>query len=181
MNKVGHFAFFRMEDHMVFTPDTSIAYSWTPGSHHNVSAEVAGAVCSELESKGRLTPHDLVEVSRPDDAPLHSEFEWDDTAAAELYRESQGAYIIRSIEFKIDEHEESEPIRVFFPTHEKDDDGKSLNRYANTTLLVSKKDSRETLLNDAYIELRAFERKYRELTEFASLFEEIRKMLESAA
>lgn len=164
----------------MFSPDTSIAYSWTPGSQHRVSAEAAGIVCKELEAEGRLTPHDLVEVSRPEDAPLHSEFEWDDSTAAELYRESQGAYIMRTIEFKVTEAEESEPIRLFFPTHEVDDDGKSLKKYASTTLLVSRKDSREQLLDDALNELRAFERKYRELTQFATLFEEIQKALDSA-
>ena len=52
-------------------------YTWLAGSRHKVDAEVAGRVCEELERNGGLTAERLVEASRPEDAPLHKEFEWD--------------------------------------------------------------------------------------------------------
>ena len=43
------------------------------------SAQVAGEVCERLEARGRLTPSDLVDESRAEDAPLHGMFTWDDS------------------------------------------------------------------------------------------------------
>ena len=73
------------------------------GFHLRSDAQVVGEVCYELEKKGRLTPKELVDVSRPKDAPLHDEFEWNNTIAAEKYREVQAGYIIRSVAVKVTE------------------------------------------------------------------------------
>ena len=73
------------------------------GFHLRSDAQVVGEVCYELEKQGRLTPKELVDASRPEDAPLHDEFEWNNTIAAEKYREVQAGYIIRSVAVKVTE------------------------------------------------------------------------------
>ena len=58
-----------------------MVYKWDKGSRFSVSAQVAGEVCEELEKKGELTAKNLVDVSRPEDAPLHKCFNWNDEEA----------------------------------------------------------------------------------------------------
>jgi tRNA A37 N6-isopentenylltransferase MiaA len=126
-------------------------------------AQTVGEECERLESEGRLTPRNLVEASRPDDAPLHDCFEWDDTAAAEKWRDAQAAYIIRSVEVSVTEH--SEPTRAFVATVS---DGKS--EYRSVGYVLRDAESRDALLDSARRELLAFRRKYSTLHELSDVF-----------
>ncbi len=49
------------------------------------------------ETVGKLTPQIVVEAARPPESPLHNRFEWDDGIAAEAFRRSQAAGLIRSV------------------------------------------------------------------------------------
>ena len=49
------------------------------------------------ETNGVLTPEAVVDDARPDDAPLHSHFEWDDALAGEQYRLVQARHLIRAV------------------------------------------------------------------------------------
>ena len=95
-------------------------YEYKIGMKLPVSAQVAGEVCEELEQRNGLTPHNLVEVSRPKDAPTHDLFEWDDTVAAEKYREVQARQVIRLIVKVPEKSKSGEPTRAFvsLTTHE---------------------------------------------------------------
>ena len=150
-------------------------YKWKSGARAPVSAQVAGEVCEQMSAKGELTPKALVDASRPEDAPLHKAFEWDDQKAAERYRESQAAYIIRSIEVK--REDVPEPVRAFFtvPT----EGGKSYQYHSVDTILRST-DSRESLLEAAKRELEAFTRKYDQLVELAEVIEAAERLLSVA-
>ena len=70
------------------------------GFQIKTNPQIVGEYCYKLEQDngGKLTPKKLVEAARDVNSPLHDEFEWDDTIAAERYREQQAMYIIRSIE-----------------------------------------------------------------------------------
>lgn len=131
-----------------------MVYSWKPGSRIKASAEEAGAVMSRLEASGSLTPKRLVDVSRPEDAPLHNEFEWDDEVAAELYRENQAAHVIRCIVVKTEE--KAEPaVRAFFPVHKENP-----STYTSIQTIVKRPDLMDTLLEQAVKEMTAFQKKY---------------------
>lgn len=146
-------------------------YKWKTGVRAKVSAQVAGEVCSKLADRGRLTPHDLVDESRPEDAPLHGEFEWDDAKAAEAYRETQARYIIRSIDVVVEELDE--PIRAFVPAC----DDESPRAYSQIEVVMKSDSGRERTLRMAYEELSRFRNKYKTMVEFAKLFEEIDRLL----
>lgn len=133
-----------------------MVYQWKSNSRVKTSADIAGAVLSDLESKNSLTPKALLDVSRPVDAPLHNEFEWDDGIAAEKYRESQAAYIIRSIEVV---RENKDPVRAFFKVEQ------SNNSYQRIDAIVRDKDSYENLLTMAKKEMQSFIKKYSDLEE----------------
>ena len=139
-----------------------------------VSAQTAGEVCESLESDGMLTPGNLVDVSRPEDAPLHKAFEWDDNIAAEKYRETQASYIIRSIE--VVPESIGKPTRAWVSLGNKRQ--KSLGskkdvpkrQYHAISRVMNDDEKRARLLEQAYSELRSFKRKYETLSELASVF-----------
>lgn len=146
------------------------AYKWKAGSHIKLNAQIAGDVCDELEKKGRLTPAELVEVSRDEAAPLHGAFEWRDEIAAEKYREVQAGHIIRSLEVVITGT--SEPVRAYFPISIVGE-GRT---YTSTEVIMRTEDARAKLLERALAELEAFKRKYKTLGELADVFAAIDKV-----
>lgn len=140
-----------------------VTYQWVQGSCMKGDANEAGRVCAELAERGKLTAEELVNASRSEDSPLHSMFEWDDTIAAEKYRETQAYKIIRSVEVVI----ESSPIpqRAFGTVESK--------AYQKIERIMESEDLRQILLKNAKRELEAFRRKYSRLTELAKVFDAI--------
>ena len=155
---------------MVYQPK----FTWAKGSHHKVDAQTAGEVCNSLEAEGRLTAADLVEESRPEEAPLHPEFEWDDSIAAEKYREVQAGGVIRHLVKVSIDVKEALPVRAFFPVTV------SEKTYERIEAIISVEDKRQVLLNRALSELKSFEQKYASLTELCSVFDAIHALEESA-
>ena len=141
-----------------------MVYEWKPGSRHGVGANTAGAVCEQLEAAGGLTAKSLLDASRPEDAPLHSEFEWNDSVAAERYREDQARSIIRHLTVRLDE-KPGEPVRGFFCIERSG--GRS---YTSVNVILKQSDLRSNLLRKALDEMDVFQRKYSTLTELATVF-----------
>ena len=139
-------------------------YKWKEGSQHKVSAQIAGEVCEELEKKGELNAINLVDVSRPEDAPLHDEFEWNDNIAAEMYRRTQAGQIIRHLAVRT---ETQTPVRAFFNVESV---GKT---YESVETIITQEDKYAVLLKQALRELEAFQRKYQMLSELQELFDVI--------
>ena len=150
-------------------------YRWKTGARASVSAQVAGEVCAELESRGNLTPSALVDASRPEDAPLHGAFEWDDVIAAKRYRETQASYIIRSVEVVMQDG--GGPVRAFVSLST---DSKH-REYSSIDVVLSNADKRKAMLEQALADLDAFKRKYEQLTELAGVFAELEKISKAAA
>lgn len=147
-------------------------YSYKPGAQLKVSADIAGQVCQHLEESGGLTAKRLLDASRPVDAPLHDEFEWDDSEAAEKYREHQAAHIIRCIVVR-PEQVAKEPVRAFINVSDEKRSYRSLDVVLNTTNM------REQMLGQALKDLKAFEVKYSTLSELAEVFEAIHQLQEA--
>lgn len=149
-----------------------MVYEWKPGSRYKVDANTAGAVCEQLESEGNLSAKSLLDVSRPDDAPLHSEFEWDDSVAAEKFREDQARHMIRHLIVRLDSQPQ-EPVRCFFKIETAEAVPES---YTRIETVLKKPDMRAELLKQALAELEAFQKKYNTLCELASVFNEAAKV-----
>ncbi len=164
-------------------------FRYKPGARHKVSAEVVGKVCSELDDKDMLTPENLLDASRPNDAPVHNEFEWNDGVAAEKYRVSQAAALIRHVivyekpEEKPDEKRDDEApkhvvtvnygdvngCRAFGSLHVP---GGGKERYVATHKMLDDAEMRNILLDNARRELNSFVCKYRQLEGLAGLLRE---------
>ena len=147
-------------------------YKWKTGYYSKIPAAVAGEVMNQLSSENRLTARDLVDVSRPEDAPLHGAFEWDDTEAAERWREQQGRVLIGSIVIQVEDKKDSEPVRAFFAIEQKS------SNYQPVATIMRNEDMRQKLYETAKRELASFRTKYRALQEFEKLFSEIDRILE---
>ncbi|MCC8068131.1 MAG: hypothetical protein LIO94_13695 [Clostridiales bacterium] len=148
-------------------------YLYKPGAQIKTPAEIAGQVCQQLEESGGLTAKRLLDASRPVDAPLHDEFEWNDSEAAEKYREHQAAHIIRCIVVR-PEQVEKEPVRAFVNVTD------NARSYRSLDVVLQKTNLREQMLGQALKDLRAFEQKYSTLSELADVFNAIHQFQETA-
>jgi hypothetical protein len=135
---------------------------------------VAGDECRRLEEDGGLTPARLVDASRPDDAPLHKEFEWDDAVAAERYRENQASSVIRHLVTVSIDHSDVPAARSFVPVLVTDDEEEQRrSTYVTTCVALSIEETRGMVLRRALSEARAYKRKYGGLAELAKVIAEI--------
>lgn len=146
-----------------------MAYAWKKGYHARVSAQAAAEVCSDLEAQDALSSENLVEVSRPESAPLHGAFDWDDAVAGENWRKFQAGTIIRSLVIvsETDDGVPAEPVRAFFSIKLTEPNFESLH------VIIRDQDKYADLLKTAIRELQAFSRKYRTLKELAPVTEAI--------
>ena len=142
-------------------------YSFKKGSFIKADANVAGAMCEQLEKTIGLTPKNLLDANRAEDAPLHSCFEWNDGEAAEKYRESQARHIINCLCLKT-EQKETEPVRAFFNIEK--------TVYESTGIIIQQEDKRTALLRQALRELEAFQRKYNTLKELKPVFDAVEQI-----
>lgn len=146
-----------------------MVYEWKTNLF-KVNANVAGSVCEELKNTVGLTKESLVEASRPVDAPLHGEFEWDDRIAAEEYRKGQAGLIIRNLAVVMEEGN-GETVRAFFKT-----ETSHKGVFESIQAIMADSEKRNSLLDIAIKELQSFKKKYSMLKELASVFEEIDKL-----
>lgn len=147
---------------------------------HKVSAEAAGRVCDYLANTPEgLTPQRLVDVSRDVNAPLHNEFEWDDSIAGEKYREQQAQKLIQHLvivqssiqterQVKL---EKIEKDRNFVSTGEQD------TKYITLATALSEDKWRANLLDAARRDMQAFIAKYRRLKELTKVIDDMNDFL----
>lgn len=149
------------------------AYKWSLGFRCSTNPQVAGKVFEELEESVGLTPQNLVDASRPEDAPMHKEFEWNDSSAAESWRKQQARMLITHLELHVEQVEEAPVTRAFISIQID-----NTPRYESTLHILTDEDKREQMFQTALKELKSFQRKYANLTEFARIFDEINRLEE---
>ena len=66
-----------------------------------VSKAVKAAIQAIENRQGRLDPQSVVAAARNKKSPLHKQFEWDDTKAAEKYRLEQARELIRLVRVEV--------------------------------------------------------------------------------
>ena len=143
-----------------------MAFKWKTPGLYKTSAQDAGEELNRISKSQSLTPESVLNESRPEDAVLHNEFEWDDFVAGELYRKKQAGDLIRNIVVvSVTKKEKSEaPVQVRAFIHTKDD-------YQPIQVVVNSPDYREEMLRTALNELKSFQNKYSALTELSELFD----------
>lgn len=150
---------------------SKLMYEWGNGAYAHVKPEVAGVVFEELEKGKGLTAPNLVDASRPEDAPLHKEFEWDDAIAAEKYRENRAMNLINHLHIRMEEVEDAPTTRAYVCLQTDNS-----RKYESVPMILKNPQKTTALFDMAMRELESFQRKYNNLTEFARVFEEIDKL-----
>ena len=117
--------------------------------------------------RGRLTPESVVEAATPEDHPLHSRFEWNDSVAGHEYRKVQAAELIRSVRVTYAETRDGEPksVRAFVAVRGE----AASSTYEPIGEVVEDEFARRLLLQQCRREVAALERKYGHLQEFAEI------------
>lgn len=138
-------------------------YKWKAPAIVKTDAQTAGEMCEELSRTVGLTPKNLLDANRADDAPLHDEFEWNDSTAAENWREEQAARIIRFL--VVEPEPEKECVRAFVSVVTE------IHSYMPLNVVVSRPDLRAQMLERAFSELQAFQKKYANLQELEPVFD----------
>ena len=151
-------------------------YSYRKGFNFKVPAQVVGETLEELAQNGDLTSARFLEVSRPEDAPTHNLFEWNDSVAAERYRLQQATVAINSVEVQIVNEATATvtPQAAFVNVVRKAT--AQPGSFAPIEIALSDENMRSTLLLNALNELKSFRRKYNQLSELSDVFLEIKKV-----
>lgn len=151
-------------------------YEFSDGARFQAGApsdnKAAKAVGDHLEllrkqCKGELTPRDVVDDARHDNSPLHSYFEWSDSAAAEQYRLSQARTLIRSV-VAIYVSDDKPAVRQKAYVHIAEP---SAPHYREVGHAMSQKKTRQLVLQRAWRELQGWRQRYKDLKEFSDLFD----------
>ena len=153
-----------------------MAYAWkkrVAGYAAKVAADEAAAELIRIKTdRGQLRPADVVDESRPDEAPLHPVFEWDDHVAAEAHRCEQARHLIRSVVITGDDGQPGD-VRAFVSI---DCDGPP--EYVQVEEARDDEEMRGQVLDKALTALRAWSRTYGSLKEFMALTTIIEQTIE---
>ena len=125
----------------------------------------AEAVYKEITALGdSFSPADIVEAARNESSELHKCFEWDDSIAAEKYREHQARLVITQLVVRT-ETTDNTPVSVRVISS-----ANVVNSYMPTKMLIRSEPEYADLLERAKRELRAFQQKYITVVELQDIF-----------
>lgn len=146
---------------------------WKRGFQTKGSAEVAFNRLEKIKenSNGVLTAGAVVEDARMKNSPLHKQFEWDDSIAAQQHRLQQGRYLIRSIEVVYEDAPDVKPQQLYVTStqpEKKDSPERKVYRTVKETL--EDPVARDELLGNAIRDALSYRRKYHMLSELAGIF-----------
>lgn len=146
-----------------------MTYEWKIGSRLTADAQAVGIRLEQLRALhgGHLTAKAVVRDGRRPGSPLEPCFEWDDSRAAEKFREEQARYVLRSIVQVERETDDSEPktFRAFVVVTEGEDE-----HYTAVTDAMRDPALRQQILQRAFRELDQWRERYREYEELAAVF-----------
>jgi hypothetical protein len=138
-----------------------------PGPHPDAKAVGEHLEMLRQQFKGEITPKDVLDDARNDNSPLHSFFEWDDGEAAEQHRLQQARGLIRSVvAIYVDDAQPAVRTRAYVHIPE----GKT-SHYREAGHAMSQKKTRDMVLQRAWREFQQWRQRYRDMKEFADLFE----------
>jgi hypothetical protein len=129
------------------------------------------------DERGKLTPALVVDVARDNRHPLHTRFEWNDTAAAEKYRRVQAHELIKSVRVVYQSSKTGEPIsiRAF---HAVKNPETHKYAYEPTAVIMQDPMAGRLLLAEMRRDWEAFKRRYDGFEEFWAMVTDDVRVLE---
>ena len=152
-------------------------YKYKDKAFTSVNAQVVGEALEEImeQNDGVVLPATVVRAARPKKSPIHGCFEWDNSIAANKYRETQASYILRSVVI-IHEYddEDKEPLEVrAFVSVEAVEGGRY---YTTINRAVQDDDIGLSIEVQAYNDYMALYHKYKDLKLFRQVHKELTKI-----
>lgn len=152
---------------------SNMVYEWKGASRIKADAQKAGELFEQLEAENDLTAARVVEESRAEDAVLHDEFEWNDSEAANKYREGQARHLINAITIatvKAEGCDKPIPVRAFFNVS-------ADSTYTSVVSIANSADKTANLVAQAKRELITFSNKYNAIQSYLSgVFDAIKEV-----
>jgi hypothetical protein len=141
-------------------------------------SDLRSVLTEQYQRHGELTPQIVVEEARPETAPLHGRFEWDDEIAGERYRLVQAAELIRSVRIIFSDNKtgERKSVRGFHSLHQAGDTERG--GYAPTEEIIQDELATKLLLRELKREIADLKKKYAMFEDFAGI---VRDELEGMA
>jgi hypothetical protein len=121
----------------------------------------------EAAGGGKLLASAVVDAARPSGSPLHSHFDWDDSAAAEKYRLMQARQLIRVCVEYIRVGVTTKRIQAFVSLIT---DREAGGGYRSTVNVLAMDHLRAQLIEDAMLDMERFRAKYSSIAELADVF-----------
>jgi hypothetical protein len=131
----------------------------------NQQAVIAALAEIAEKNNGVLQVDAVIAAARPADSPLHSKFTWDNTEAAHKWRQEQARALIRVTVKYLPQINESVRVFVSLTTDQQEEGG----GYRTLVSVMSNKEQRDQLLEDAHDDMQRFRQKYRHLSELAEV------------
>lgn len=122
------------------------------------------------DNDGELTPEQLVEFASDPKTALHSIFTWDDSVAAQRWREDEAASYMRAVVTLVRKPDGSNLSTRAYVSLSGD---RGTNVYRTIAEVLDADALRAQLLQGALDEMQQFRRKYAVLTELTGLFGQI--------
>ncbi len=133
-------------------------------------ASLQDELLSIREEHGRLTPRIVLNEASSPEHPLHSRFEWDDSAAAERYRLRQAHDLIVSVRVRYASATETRPEQSGRAFHAvRDAEGPEPYRYEPADDVAADPLMAKLVLQDMEREWRALYHRYKSFAEFTEL------------
>ena len=147
-------------------------FVWGSGSRTSANAYDVGSELSRLQRATKtLTAIQVVESAADPSSPLHAEFEWDDTVAAQAYRVEQAKYLIRHIRVMVNDQEPRHLfVSVTLPKGERP-------VYVPLPRVLSDADLFAQVVQQAASDMEAFERRYQDFTSLADIGADAKRRL----
>lgn len=150
---------------------------WRRGVRIPSGVDKDAAMTSIIDYSKRHIPAEdvLDEIAEDTTHALHNWLDWDDGHAAHQHRLSQVRSMLRSVEFVIEYEPEKEIVVNVMTSVNDKDTGKRV--YTNTIDAMNDPNYREQILQQALVELKRFQSKYRSLSELAQVMDAAGKIL----
>lgn len=157
----------------------NVVYRWNdrPGFKFKGNPQVIGEHLEELATQtGALTPSSVVKDARDLRSPLHPHFTWDDTEAAESWREHTARNLIGSlVVVRVNERQVAGLVRAFVSVRDADNAGV----YMPIVSVIEDAELRKQMLDRARRELHQWRNRYHDLAEFSEVFTAIDDVIRS--
>lgn len=123
---------------------------------------------------GEITPEIVLNEARSPESPLHKQFCWDDTKAAELFRLAQAASLIRRVKVTYTTGEKEIRVRAFVNirpqiNEEEEPEEQAKGIYVTLAKAASVESYRDQMLKSCRRDVEAFRTKYSAISEVSEI------------